>query len=206
MFFRYGAFASIQSLWAGPFLIEFLRLSPITAGNILLLLNLGYSFGAPCGGYVSDQLLRSRKKTVYYAYTIAACATLVLAELHGSLSLALLAGVFFIIGFVNAFNQISFIHAKELMPDQISGSAMTGTNFFGMMGAGFFIHGLGLIFDNPLLPWAPGPPTATHSWSFGRSLRPSSATCRSGSPKRPWPLAEPQEKDASCGCCPNTVL
>jgi sugar phosphate permease len=141
-------FASIQSLWAGPFLMEFLRLNPITAGNILLMLNLGYSFGAPCGGYVSDKLLKSRNKTVYFAYTIAACAALVLAELHASLSLGLLSGVFFVIGFVNAFNQISFIHAKELMPEQISGSAMTGINFFGMMGAGFFIHGLGLIFDN----------------------------------------------------------
>lgn len=147
VFCRYGAFASIQTLWAGPFLIKFLRLDPVAAGNILLLLNLGYSFGASSGGYVSDRILRSRKRTIYLAYVIAACATLVLAEYHGSGSLLLVGITFFIIGFVNAFNQISFIHIQELMPERISGSAMTATNFFGMMGAGAFVHGLGLIFE-----------------------------------------------------------
>ncbi|MGD9576813.1 MAG: MFS transporter [Syntrophorhabdus sp.] len=147
VFLRYGAFACIQSLWAGPFLIGLLGLSPITAGNILLLMNLGFIVGAPIGGSLSDRILRSRKKAIFLAYSISAGASFTLAYYQGSSSLIVLGFIFFVIGFFNAFNQISFAHIKELMPEEISGSAMTGINFFLMMGAGVFTHGLGIILD-----------------------------------------------------------
>jgi MFS family permease len=37
IFLRYGSFASIQALWAGPFLMVHLGLSAVTAGNLLYL-------------------------------------------------------------------------------------------------------------------------------------------------------------------------
>jgi MFS family permease len=148
VFFRYGAFASIQSLWAGPFLIGFVGLNGFTAGNILLLLNLGFILGAPVGGVVSDRILRSRKKTVFLAYSISAGAALALAYTKSSSSLTLLGVIFFVIGFFNAFNQVSYAHIRDLMPEKISGSAMTAINFFLMMGAGIFMHGLGVLLEN----------------------------------------------------------
>ncbi len=35
----------------------------------------------------------------------------------------------------------------ELMPKEMSGTAMTGVNLFTMMGAGIFIHGLGAVLE-----------------------------------------------------------
>ena len=61
---RYGVYASIQSLWAGPFLIIHLGLSEMAAGSMLLLLNIGFILGAPLWGLLSDRVLVSRKKAV----------------------------------------------------------------------------------------------------------------------------------------------
>jgi sugar phosphate permease len=148
VFLRYGAFASIQALWAGPFLIGFVGLDPISAGNILLILNLGFILGAPSGGIVSDRILKSRRGAVTLAYSVAACTALGLAFHKGSGSLILLGAIFFLLGFSNAFNQISYAHIRELMPERISGSAMTAINFFLMTGAGMFTHLLGIILED----------------------------------------------------------
>lgn len=41
-----------------------------------------------------------------------------------------------------------FAHIRDLMPKEMSGTAMTGINFFAIMGGGFFIHGLGGIIEH----------------------------------------------------------
>ena len=51
IFCRYGSFAAIQALWAGPFLIEYLGLPSVTAGNLLLMLSIGVIVGAPAAGW-----------------------------------------------------------------------------------------------------------------------------------------------------------
>jgi hypothetical protein len=50
-------------------------------------------------------------------------------------------------GFGSSFCQIMYAHIKELMPSHMAGTAMTGVNFFTMMGAGIFTHGFGKILD-----------------------------------------------------------
>ena len=145
IFLRYGAFASIQALWAGPFLMTCLGLSPIPAGNVLLMLSLGLILGAPVGGLVSDRLLRSRKRALVLAMGGSAASILVWGLWPSRGSLYLLGGVLFINGFFNAFNQISYAHIRELMPSHMSGTAMAGINVFTMSGAGVFIHALGEV-------------------------------------------------------------
>lgn len=147
VFLRYGAFAAIQALWAGPFLMEYLGLPAITAGNVLLALNIGFIIGAPLGGMISDRVLKSRKKAVIQSMFFPLIAVLILAHWTNSTHLQVLGAIFFFLGFFSAFNQISYIHIKELMPGEMAGTAMTGINFFIMMGAGVFIHGLGGIME-----------------------------------------------------------
>ena len=60
-FARYGIFAAFQALWAGPYLMEVMGYSALTAGNLIFLLNVGMILGAPCWGMVSDRLFNTRK-------------------------------------------------------------------------------------------------------------------------------------------------
>lgn len=63
-FCRYGIYAAVQALWAGPFLIHVLELSAVTAGNILFLMNIGLIVGCPVCGWLSDSVVGSRKKVI----------------------------------------------------------------------------------------------------------------------------------------------
>ncbi|MCF8062268.1 MAG: MFS transporter, partial [Deltaproteobacteria bacterium] len=143
IFLRYGALASIQALWAGPFLMVCLGFSQVRAGNILLMLSVGFILGAPAGGFVSDRILRSRRKAVSLAMACSAAAILALSRWPVHAAPLLLGTLLFINGFFNSFNQISYAHIRELMPPDMSGTAMTGINVFTMAGAGVFVHGLG---------------------------------------------------------------
>jgi len=146
-FLRYGAYASIQALWVGPFLIEFLGLSPITAGNLILMLSIGLILGAPFGGMLSDRILRSRKRAIIIGLSISSVTILSFSQWESTTHLAMLGSLLFVIGFFNSFGQIVYAHIKELMPADMSASAMTGVNFFTMMGGGVFMHLLGGVMQ-----------------------------------------------------------
>ena len=50
-------------------------------------------------------------------------------------------------------------HIKDIMPTQIAGAAMTGVNFFNMMGPAVFLQGLGIMMQ-ALYPQASRGPAA----------------------------------------------
>lgn len=149
-FLRYGTFAAVQALWAGPFLIKILHISPLATGNLLLILNIGFVAGSPIGGFLSDRKIRSRKKTVLIGLGLLAMALFALPLCRGA-NLVWPGLIFFTMGFGSSFGQIMYAHIKELMPSHMAGTAMTGVNFFTMMGAGIFIHGFGKILESELL-------------------------------------------------------
>ncbi|MEW6264088.1 MAG: MFS transporter [Thermodesulfobacteriota bacterium] len=144
---RYGAFAAIQTLWAGPFLILYLGLPPVTAGNLLLLISIGVIVGAPAGGFFSDRIIRSRKKAILLSLTAMAACVLILALWPGPTHLVLLAAIMFTFGLMGFSGQLAYAHIKELMPGRMAGTAMTGVNFFVFIGAGFFVQGLGYVLQ-----------------------------------------------------------
>lgn len=144
IFVRYGAFASIQALWAGPFLMTYLGLGPVAAGNVILMLSVGFVTGAPLGGLLSDRVLKSRKRSVMAGLLMGGSAAFVLSQFTEG-RVILLGLVFFVMGFFNSFGQTSYAHIRELMPSRMSGMAMSGINFFTMMGGGLFIHALGFV-------------------------------------------------------------
>ncbi len=142
---RYGVYAAFQSLWAGPFLILYLGLPKLTAGNLMLMLTVGFILGAPFGGMLSDRVFKSRKATVLLSLVLIAAGLALLAVWPGPVHLFLLGLLLFLFAFFAAFGQILYAHIKELMPQEMSGTAMAGVNFFVMGGAGVFVHGLGSI-------------------------------------------------------------
>ncbi len=144
-FFRYGAYASIQTLWAGPYLIEQVGLSPLQAGQVLLLMNAAYIMGSPATGWLADSLLRSRKWTVVTGMGLMACSILVLGMWDRGISFGGLALIFITMGLTNSSGNVMYSHIKNLMPPEMVGTALAGVNFFTMAGAGVFVHAMGSI-------------------------------------------------------------
>jgi sugar phosphate permease len=115
-FVNYGTFAAFQTLWAGPYLIEVIGLSSLQAGNMIFLMNLGMIVAAPAWGSLSDKVFKTRKWVIVSGLVGTAAVMLTLA---------------------------SNPHIKELVPLNTAGAAMTGVNFFTMIGPAVFLQGLG---------------------------------------------------------------
>lgn len=146
-FCRYGAFAAVQALWAGPFLMQVMNYSQVLTGNILLLLNLGFILGGPFFGTLSDSLLRSRKKVIVPGVTGLAAILAILTILPEEAPLWVTALLFFGIGLFSSAGTIMYPHIKEFMPPELAGTAVTGINFFTMAGAAVFLQGLGTLMQ-----------------------------------------------------------
>jgi predicted MFS family arabinose efflux permease len=144
-FCRYGIYASVQSLWAGPYLIEVAGLTPVTAGNILLLMSIGMIIGSPLSGHLSDTMVLSRKKVIIPGIwgMVMVLGILVFLPAHaGKLTLSVL---FFCFGLFSSSGQIMYAHIKEQVPHENAGMAMTAINFFTMAGVAVFLQGLGFL-------------------------------------------------------------
>ncbi|HOP48909.1 MAG TPA: MFS transporter [Desulfobacteraceae bacterium] len=158
-FVSYGVFSSLQGLWAGPYLIEVMGLSAINTGNIIFLMNIGMVAGGPAWGLLSDRLFNRRKTSIFLGLIVMTIILLCLALVPIGISLLILASLFLSLGIFRASGLLMYTHIKELAPLEMSGTAMTGINFFTMMGSAVFLHGLG-IFMQYLYPEASRGPDA----------------------------------------------
>lgn len=160
-FGRYGVYAAFQALWAGPYLMEVLGLSALTTGNLILLLNVGMIIGSPICGTLSDRLFNTRKWVIVAGSIGIALTIFILAIIPADTPPAALGLLFFCFGFFNATGILMYPHIKELMPAEMSGAAMTGINFFTMIGPAIFLQGLGTLMQ-ALYPAASRGPEAFH--------------------------------------------
>ena len=158
-FARYGIFAAFQALWAGPYLMEVTGYSALTTGNLILLLNVGMISGAPCWGILSDRLFNTRKWVIIAGSIAIVLTIIILAIIPLGTPLSLVSLLFFCFGFFNATGLLMYPHIKELMPLEMSGTAMTGINFFTMIGPAVFLQGLGILMQT-LYPEASRGPEA----------------------------------------------
>jgi sugar phosphate permease len=144
-FCRYGIYASVQSLWAGPYLINVAGLSPVTTGNILLLMSVGLIIGSPVSGHLSDSIFKSRKKVIVSGICGMILVLGIIASLPVDAGREILALLFFCFGLFSSTGQVMYAHIKEQVPLENAGMAMTGINFFTMAGVAVFLQGLGSL-------------------------------------------------------------
>ncbi|MDZ7760873.1 MAG: MFS transporter [Desulfovermiculus sp.] len=145
-FCRYGIFAAIQTLWAGPYLMQGIGLAPMQAGNVILVLNLAFIVAGPLWGGLSDRLQR-RKGVILIGLMGMGITLLALTFQTGQTSLTLFVFLFVAFGVSGSTGGIMYTHIKERMPAHLAGTAMTGINLFTMFGAAFFVHGLGVLMQ-----------------------------------------------------------
>lgn len=156
---RYGVYAAFQALWAGPYLMEVVGLSALTTGNLILLLNMGMILGSPICGSLSDRLFKTRKWVIVAGSVGIILAIITMAIMPSDMPIFAFALLFFGFGFFNATGILMYPHIKELMPEEMSGAAMTGINFFTMIGPAIFLQGLGTLMQS-LYPAASRGPEA----------------------------------------------
>jgi len=142
-FVRYGTYVAISGLWAGPFLRKVHQFSLIKSGDYLLAFPLGFILGGPIIGYISDKILKSRQRVVLFGMMGYSLMMLPLCVAARSVPDWVLLVSFAGMGFFTSSGGIMYANIKELLPRRISGLAMTGVNFFTMMGAATFQHGIG---------------------------------------------------------------
>lgn len=147
-FCRYGIYASVQALWAGPYLMKVKGLSGITTGNILLLMSLGMIIGSPLSGYLSDNIFKSRKKIIISGICGMALILWSLVLLPGGAGKVTLSILFFCFGLFSSSGQVMYAHIKEQVPLENAGMAMTAINFFTMAGVAVFLQGLGSLMNS----------------------------------------------------------
>ena len=158
-FVRYGTHAALQTLWAGPLLMEVLRFSPLQAGNILLMMNIGLILGGPLWGAVSDRIFETPKGVIAGGLLMLALITSILRALPPGTSALLAGAIFFAFGLASASGLHVYAHIKALVPKDMAGAAMSGTNIFTMMGPAVFLQGLGIAMQG-LYPEASRGPAA----------------------------------------------
>ena len=158
-FVRYGTHAALQTLWAGPLLMEAMGFSPVQAGNILLAMNIGLIVGGPMWGAVSDRIFKTPKWVVAGGLLMLALITFGLRALPPGTSALLAGAIFLAFGLASASGMHVYAHIKALVPKDMAGAAMSGTNFFTMMGPAVFLQGLGIAMQS-LYPLASRSPEA----------------------------------------------
>jgi MFS family permease len=146
-FVRYGTQAALQALWAGPLLIVVLGYSPFQTGNIILAMNLGLIIGGPLWGTISDRICRTRKWIIVSGLFLLALSTFLLSQVPQGTGAVVTGAIFFGFGLFAATGLLMYAHIKELVPPAMSGAAMTGINFFVMIGPAVFLQGLGYLMQ-----------------------------------------------------------
>jgi len=97
-------------------------------------------------------VLASRKRLALIGLGGLAAAELTLAALGPGAGVPVLALVLAVLGLASSFGQVLYAHVKDVMPERMAGMAMTGVNFFVMLGAATFLHVMGWILDRSALP------------------------------------------------------
>ncbi|MBI5260382.1 MAG: MFS transporter [Bradyrhizobium sp.] len=131
-FCSYACTFTVQGLWGGPFLREVHGLTPIEAGNVLLLAVIAYQVGMLAFGPL-DRLLDTRK-------WIAIGGHIVIVSILATLALTptppiwLPVGAVIAIGFFSASSTMVMTHGRAIFPDRLIGRGIATINTSVMLG------------------------------------------------------------------------
>ncbi len=166
-FASYGVMITILGLWGGPYLMHVCGLSKTHASVILLATPVGAVCGAPLWGRLSD-ILRRRK---FLILIVQGVSLLLLFSMIMDLQLPRwgLLMQYWLFGFAGVSSTLLYVQVKETFPLSIAGTALTGLNFFLMLGGAVFQHMMGIIMGH----WTPSAtgalPLVAYQWGFGVS-------------------------------------
>ena len=147
-FFDCGIFFGFGGLWGGPYLMHVYGFTRAQAGAILSMIAWGMIIGSPFLGYLSDKILKSRKKVVLLCTFGLAVEMILLSLFSNGLPQPVLYIVFFFFSvFASSVVVIGFTMTKELFPVEIAGTSVGTVNLFPFLGGAVFMPLLGKVLD-----------------------------------------------------------
>ena len=143
-----GIFFGFGGLWGGPYLMDVYGLEKAEVGAILSMIAWGMIIGSPIVGFVSDKVLKSRKK-VFMICTTGLVAIMALLNVFPS---GLPKSVLYLIIFIfavcsSAIVIIGFTASKELFPVSMAGTSVGAVNLFPFLGGAVYMPLLGWVLD-----------------------------------------------------------
>lgn len=135
---------SFGELWSVPFLMQGHGLDKDTAGKITKFIFIGWAFGAPLYGYISDRL-RLRNFPMYFA-NIATIIVLMIV-LYSSPSIITMKVLWFLIGFFSSGFIIAFAVVRESSPAIVTATAVGFINILNTLGGAVLQPVIGKILD-----------------------------------------------------------
>lgn len=144
-----GVFFSFGGLWAGPFLMHNYDMTRTEAGSILNMIAVGLIIGSPFMSFLSDKVLRSRKK-VLTIFSALLCLLLIILNIYpASLSkMSLYIGMLLFSVSSSAIVVIGFTTTKELFPVEIAGTSVGTVNLFPFLGGAILQPVLGWVLES----------------------------------------------------------
>lgn len=149
-FFMYGSLMVYQGLWGGPFLRDVLGWDNATSAGILSLIAVGMIFGCPIAGYLSDKVLKSRKKVLIAGTAVYIVLWGVIWSQAGNItSTTAYILIHFLFGFFGGFFVVSYAQVKEWFPASIVGTSTGAYNIFPFLGGAIFMTITGKMMEVP---------------------------------------------------------
>ena len=145
-FFMYGSMMVYQGLWAGPFFSDVLGWDKATVGLVLSFIGMGMICGCPVAGYISDRILKSRRRVLIAGTAAYTLVWAVIWTTAGDItSTYAYMGMNFVFGFFGGVLVVSFAQIKELFPISMAGTSTAALNIFPFAGGAILQQVSGLI-------------------------------------------------------------
>ncbi len=146
-FFMYGSLMTYQGLMGGPFFRDVLGWDKAEYGFSLTFVGLGMIAGCPVSGFISDRVLRSRRKVVVFGTAVFTLMWGAMWLASGRLTdQAAYAVLHFVFGFFAGWYVPIYGQVKDAFPRSMTGTAIASLNIFPFAGgavlqmvAGFMI-------------------------------------------------------------------
>ena len=147
-FFDCGIFFGFGALWGGPYLMHVYDMTRAQAGTVLSMIAWGMIIGSPPLGYLSDKIMKSRKKPFILCNLILVIELVFLNVYPAGLSRISLYVFFFIFSICASSVVIfGFTMIKELFPVEMAGTSTGMVNLFPFLGGAVFMPLLGWVLD-----------------------------------------------------------
>ncbi len=164
-FMIYGTVMGFQGLWCIPYLQQIYGMPKQEAANMLMFWPIGMALGCLTAGWVSDRVLKSRRKTSLYGIVIYALTWLPVIIWPGVMPVGVFYPLLFIMGFFCGAYVPNYAHIAEGQPHSFIATANGMVNIWYFVGGALFQAVMGLVLD------AYGKvgdkfPVVAYQWSF----------------------------------------
>ena len=146
-FMIYGTVMGFQGLWCIPYLQQTYGLPKQQAANMLMLWPIGMALGCLTAGWVSDRVLKSRRKASLYGMIIYALTWLPVIIWPGSMPVDMFYPLLFIMGFFCGAYVPNYAHIAEGQPHSFIATANGMLNIWYFVGGALFQAVMGLVLD-----------------------------------------------------------